>query len=248
MTKESQAMPTAYRPGRLSNLEILERIFPFQKRTVLELVLQGCNGDLVKAIEHFLSAQDTIMAQQHMTGTTTRPQDIPITSVNGFHPYMTAFSPFRNGSSLHSATSNGKMSLSSAGGGGVKSAFTPLSPPANGMYPGLHSAFSPRSAAFTTEALLNRTPAHMPHAPRGPPGSDLLTPPHAHFAYAGLGHMPAGLPGFSAASLFLNPYRPFTIDSMAGDKVLDRTDHSADSYSDHNDSSEDSPNKDKDSD
>ena len=56
----STAVPTAYRPGRLSSLEILERLYPAQRRAVLELVLQGCNGDVVKAIEHFLSAQDTV--------------------------------------------------------------------------------------------------------------------------------------------------------------------------------------------
>ncbi|GFO05012.1 doublesex-and mab-3-related transcription factor a2 [Plakobranchus ocellatus] len=59
----TRAGPTGYRPGRLTPLEILERVFPLQRRSVLELVLQGCNGDLVKAIEHFISAQDTVAAQ-----------------------------------------------------------------------------------------------------------------------------------------------------------------------------------------
>ena len=59
----ARAGPTGYRPGRLTPLEILERVFPLQRRSVLELVLQGCNGDLVKAIEHFISAQDTVAAQ-----------------------------------------------------------------------------------------------------------------------------------------------------------------------------------------
>ncbi|GFS21101.1 doublesex- and mab-3-related transcription factor 3 [Elysia marginata] len=59
----TKAGPTGYRPGRLTPLEILERVFPLQRRSVLELVLQGCNGDLVKAIEHFISAQDTVAAQ-----------------------------------------------------------------------------------------------------------------------------------------------------------------------------------------
>ncbi|KAK3090264.1 hypothetical protein FSP39_010500 [Pinctada imbricata] len=54
---------SAFLPGRLSNLEILERIFPFQRKSVLELVLQGCNGDLVKAIEQFLSSQESILGQ-----------------------------------------------------------------------------------------------------------------------------------------------------------------------------------------
>ena len=57
--------PTAFRPGRLTNIEILERIFPLQKRHVLELVLTGCNGDLVKAIEQFLSVQDTCFVEHH---------------------------------------------------------------------------------------------------------------------------------------------------------------------------------------
>jgi hypothetical protein len=30
--------PTTFLPGRLNNLEILERIFPFQRKSVLELV------------------------------------------------------------------------------------------------------------------------------------------------------------------------------------------------------------------
>lgn len=38
-------------------------MFPLQKRSVLELVLHGCNGDIARAIEHFLSAQDTVSAQ-----------------------------------------------------------------------------------------------------------------------------------------------------------------------------------------
>ena len=56
------AAPSAYRPGRLSSLEMLQRIFPLQQRTVLELVLHGCSGDLAKAIEHFLSARDSVAA------------------------------------------------------------------------------------------------------------------------------------------------------------------------------------------
>ena len=50
--------------GQLGHLEMLQRVFPYQKRSVLELVLQGCSGDIVKTIEHFLSAQDTLIAQQ----------------------------------------------------------------------------------------------------------------------------------------------------------------------------------------
>lgn len=51
-------MSNSFRPGRLSPLQILERLFPGHPGSVLNLVLQGCNGDLVTAIEHFLSAKE----------------------------------------------------------------------------------------------------------------------------------------------------------------------------------------------
>nr|XP_039270115.1 doublesex- and mab-3-related transcription factor A2-like [Styela clava] len=56
----SNIMTPAFRPGRLSQLEILGRLFPNQKANVLGLVLQGCNGDIVKTIEHFLSVNETL--------------------------------------------------------------------------------------------------------------------------------------------------------------------------------------------
>ena len=55
----SHAMAASFRPGKLTRIEILTRLFPLQKRDVLELVLQGCNGDAMKAIEHFLSADES---------------------------------------------------------------------------------------------------------------------------------------------------------------------------------------------
>lgn len=62
----SNVLPSDYRPGRLSHMEILARLFPYQRKEVLELVLQGCSGDIVKAIDHFLCADDAIRAHQNM--------------------------------------------------------------------------------------------------------------------------------------------------------------------------------------
>ena len=56
--------PSDFRPGRLSAGDVLARIFPNQRRTVLDLVLQGCNGDVLKAIEHFLSLNDSLFLSQ----------------------------------------------------------------------------------------------------------------------------------------------------------------------------------------
>lgn len=60
LTPELNTIPADFRPGRLSPLDVISRIFPHQKRSVLDLVLQGCNGDVVKAIEHFLSLNDAM--------------------------------------------------------------------------------------------------------------------------------------------------------------------------------------------
>lgn len=41
-------------------LEVLKKIFPSQKPTVLELILQGCGGDLVGAVEVLLSSRCSV--------------------------------------------------------------------------------------------------------------------------------------------------------------------------------------------
>lgn len=50
--------------ARLTAGDVLARIFPSQRRAVLDLVLQACDGDVLKAIEHFLSLSDSIFRHQ----------------------------------------------------------------------------------------------------------------------------------------------------------------------------------------
>ena len=132
------SLPTGYRPGRLTSLQILERVFPLQARSVLELVLQGCSGDVVSAIEQFLSAQDSVVAQHQVAMAQAYVRGGGDSNGPGS---VLPFSPL-----------DGKVS---AGGGslgeGVKSAFTPL-----------HAAFSARSAAFSVNSLLASPPAVYP--------------------------------------------------------------------------------------
>ncbi|XP_018671385.3 doublesex- and mab-3-related transcription factor 3-like [Ciona intestinalis] len=64
----NNAIASAFRPGRLTKDEILERLFPEQKDTTRQLVLQGCSGDLVKAIEHFLSAEERPRKRRKLSG------------------------------------------------------------------------------------------------------------------------------------------------------------------------------------
>ncbi|NP_001164688.1 double sex and mab-3 related transcription factor [Saccoglossus kowalevskii] len=139
-----------FRPGRLSPIEILVRIFPLQKKTVLELVLQGCNGDLVKAIEHFLSANDSVMYASHLSSlkTSTASENSP--------PNHTSLANYvYNNTSLRSPPSqtiNGKVPM-----GGVKSAFTPLPSPLGNPSP-MSFSFPPRFHPYSTDMLLGRSP------------------------------------------------------------------------------------------
>ncbi|XP_009639799.1 doublesex- and mab-3-related transcription factor 3 [Egretta garzetta] len=43
-------------------LEVLKKIFPTQKPTVLELILKGCGGDLVSAVEVLLSSRSSVVS------------------------------------------------------------------------------------------------------------------------------------------------------------------------------------------
>ena len=263
------AIPTAFRPGRLSNIEILERIFPFQKRTVLELVLQGCNGDLVKAIEHFLSAQDTLLAQQHQVGLGALPgsgggggagaagsRAAVAAAEHSFHPYLTAFSHFRQPPTAAGLNGSSKTAL----GGGIKSAFTPLSPSNGaGTLGGLHSAFTPRSGAFSTDSLLGRHMGLTGHAGRTPTaGADhpLSPPTHplASAAYPGFNpfHPAAALQAGFNPSLFMGAYRPFGLDLSPAERHVAEKSSDKSGFTDSEQASDgwaDSPNRDhKDSD
>ena len=229
-TKEpDEKTPHGYRPGRLSQIEILERIFPFQKRPVLELVLQGCNGDLVKAIEHFLSAQDTLVAQhQHihninssMYNSVNRTSE---NTINSYHPYMTAFNQLRPNINSHS-----KLSVSN----NLKSAFTPLSQHPS-PYTNMHMALNQRNSGFSSDSLMHKLPSVVSNGlfSNGTnllrPGEMLNTPPGVTHAPFGFGQFPLPLTNSSFGfPPFLPPHRPFTLDTLqhsSVDKNSDRTD------------------------
>lgn len=159
------AQPAAFRPGRLSPIEILERVFPYHRRAVLELVLQGCSGDIVKAIEHFLSAHDTIAIQQQQQ----QPPPPP--------PAHT--------SSKRRLDDNNDVEYK------TKSAFTALS---QQPYSLLHPAFASRPSLYdslypSTTSRLHPPPLPYPPAlPMCPSAATTFLFPHL-FA----GHMPSSL-------------------------------------------------------
>lgn len=235
--QQQQQQPTGFRPGRLTPLEILERVFPLQRRAVLELVLQGCNGDLVKAIEHFLSAQDTMMvAQQQAVLHASHKQELGSNSfMNDFSVNHAIFGHSTNSTNGNNgsnsqrenshngfrATSHRLHQISSAangGGGGssskltysnMKSAFTPLSSSPTNT---LHSAFTNHLSHFhpaaTAEVALRHNFFPQGHTPH----ADILSPA-SHFSYSGLGMglrvggLSASYPGVFGSSFSFHPYR-----------------------------------------
>lgn len=122
-------LPTDFRPGRLSPVEVLARIFPLQKREVLELVLDGCNNDILKAIEHFLSLDDSILIRGQNGGKLTQNADAGMRRAN--------VEPARNFPSLF---------------GSLRSAFTPLTPNSIGLFGG-SPLLGPRPPAASAPSL-----------------------------------------------------------------------------------------------
>ncbi|RUS75257.1 hypothetical protein EGW08_016972 [Elysia chlorotica] len=119
----SKAGPTGFRPGRLTPLEILERVFPLQRRSVLELVLQGCNGDLVKAIEHFISAQDTVAAQ-HQAALHANANAVSSHAIFGHHHMNAIVGGVTAGHTLTNSNGHGSnLGTSSTGSGPDKLGF-----------------------------------------------------------------------------------------------------------------------------
>lgn len=78
----------------MSHVEILERVFPMQKRSVLMAALSTCQGDLAKTIDHFITLGDNIVSIQNQlqsdVTTLTSPSSI---TKSAFTPIATAPPP-----------------------------------------------------------------------------------------------------------------------------------------------------------
>lgn len=76
----------------MSHVEILERVFPLQKRSVLMSALTTCQGDLAKTIDHFITLGDNMVSiqnqlQSDVTPLSASPATMP---KSAFTPITTA--------------------------------------------------------------------------------------------------------------------------------------------------------------
>ena len=77
----------------MSHGEILERVFPLQKRSVLLSALATCQGDLAKTIDHFITLGDNMVSIQNQLQSDVTPlsSSSPATMAkSAFTPITTA--------------------------------------------------------------------------------------------------------------------------------------------------------------
>ncbi|XP_071485062.1 doublesex- and mab-3-related transcription factor A2-like [Diadema antillarum] len=123
-------------------IEVLCRLFPTQKRAVLELMLQGCDGDVVQAIEQLLNCQrEGSPTKSTISATTTTD------SVN-YPPSTTTVPPVAEPPCI---AHRPYLSTTPACTAGLKSAFSPLTASHEktlSQPPATHSGLPPMRLAY----------------------------------------------------------------------------------------------------
>jgi hypothetical protein len=84
----------------MSHVEILERVFPMQKRSILMAALSTCQGDLAKTIDHFITLGDNIISIQNQLQSDATSSSPIIPTKSAFTPITTPTTPHQNGPSF----------------------------------------------------------------------------------------------------------------------------------------------------
>ncbi|XP_071953705.1 doublesex- and mab-3-related transcription factor A2-like [Antedon mediterranea] len=162
-TPESPLSLAAKHSGK-QPIDTLIQLFPSQKKSVLELILQGCDGDLVQSIEQILSNHPGAQVATH-SSTTTFP--FPTTS-----------------SSTSYVTHRPYLPTAPLASSGIKSAFSPLSATdraamasSSGPFPHMQFAYAPYGRGL---ALVN------PYPPTMFPAFGMRPPTAAEYSFSGL--------------------------------------------------------------
>lgn len=222
----SQNCPNDFRPGRFTAIEMLSRLFPEQKRTILELVLQGCNGDVSKAIEHFISLNDAMMLH-----TGNRSAQLISSEAYKHRAAVAAAAAAMitgngtNGDSLSVSNSNVPSSLLN---GQIKSAFTPIHTSLNFIHPNgyLGSAISSSVESGNGNGSLLSSAALCPGRPIGSAlinsiyNRDFLCPPGVNNGSGNQNNSSSNCSTLASNShayhFLLGSHHPFTIPSVPG--------------------------------
>lgn len=134
-----------------SSLDMLCRVYPHMKRSLLQIILHSCHGDVIQAIEHVKRTHGDAAAAQSKS-------DLPSTSLPDFPflaPGRSAFSPIMaslgfNPAVLRYAYANAAASM---GGSAYPNILPHMLPPLAGsgtMYP------FPGLAESTSQGLLSQ--------------------------------------------------------------------------------------------
>lgn len=145
-----------------NSLEMLTRLFPNKKRSVLELVLRRCGDDLLKAIEEIVPrdvCQNVASGSSNLQGS------------NALHQYLTSYkSTVTNESTKEDTRRTDTVNSARPSSSVLKSAFKPVSPSTSAnISPNTSSAIG-----FGHHSNLNSTPEIFLGS------SALLSPPTAH--------------------------------------------------------------------
>ena len=115
--------------ARKAPIDMLCRVFPHMKRGVLQLILQGCNGDMVQAIEQVLNnhSADHNPTAIGSASSLSPPEGLGLTPGGVTHrPYMTSANPIINSNGIKSAFSPITSLASAASVAAAAAASNPL--------------------------------------------------------------------------------------------------------------------------
>ena len=135
---------------RRAPIDMLARVFPHMKRSVLQLILQGCGGDVVQAIEQVLNNHNDNSSPA--AGSNTSSSTETSTALVSHRPYITSTAPTLN------RTSGGKSAFSP---------FTSLAAASNQLNP-LRYAYTPNARGLAL--AMPYPPGFMPNLALGYPG------------------------------------------------------------------------------
>lgn len=168
-------------PRQRTPLDILTRVFPGHRRGVLELVLQGCGGDVVQAIEQVLNHHrgglaaglgPTAPSDKAAVGAAAAAEDGWLSRVDAAAGGPGLPAPLQAGPAApphHRPLLAGAMAPGTLGSLSSRSAFSPLQPNAShfgaadaGAYPlGAPLGLSPLRLAYSAAAAHSRGLAFM---------------------------------------------------------------------------------------